>query len=280
MRIEKLFVLAAFLGLAGSLPALADTTVTITTNSVDCQVPPPAEVAAPATPSTAAGTAAAKNRNFALARANFKPLAESGNPESERLYGMLLMEKCTGIQDKDAAASWLAKAVDGGDTVALTNLGQAYMNGEGLAEDDGKAFALLSRAAAAGQAPAELSLGYLYFTGRGVASDLYQGVVWTVKAGEQGLPAALFNISHGYFKGEALTQDNDKAAYYMFAAIERSTPVQKGRFAGDINSVSRALSAQDLSRAASKARRWSPGPGSLSDVLDDANRARARAAKN
>ena len=182
---------------------MADTTVTITTNNMDCKVPPPAEVAAPATPSAAAGTAAAKNHNFALARANFKPLAESGNPESERLYGMLLMEKCTGIQDKDAAAAWLAKAVDGGDTIALTNLGQAYMNGDGLAEDDGKAFALLSRAAAAGQAPAEMSLGYLYFTGRGVAPDLYQGMVWTVKAGGAGAARSAVQYLPRLFQGRS-----------------------------------------------------------------------------
>jgi hypothetical protein len=193
---------------------------------------------------------------------------------------MLLLQKCTGIQDKDAAVTWLIKAVDGGNAIAQVNLGDAYMNGEGVAQDDNKAFALLSKAAAGGLPAAQVSLGYLYFTGRGVPADPYQGMVWTVKAAEQGMPAALFNISHGYFKGEALPQDTDKAAYYMEAAMQRATIVQRNRFAENINNVSRALSADDLRRAGERARRWSPGPGSLSDVLDDANRVRARAARN
>src|SRR6202012_1522583 len=96
----------------------------------------PEEGPPPATPSAAAGTAAEKNHNYALARANFRALAEGGDPEGERLYGMLLLQKCTGLQDKDAAVNWLNKAVDGGNAIAQVNLGDAYMNGEGVAQDD------------------------------------------------------------------------------------------------------------------------------------------------
>ncbi len=280
MHLKATLMAAAVCVVTAACPALADTTVTITTNNVDCKISPPEDVTAPATPNAAAGTAAEKNHNYALARANFKPLAEGGDAEGERLYGMLLMEKCTGIQDKDAAASWLTKAADGGNAVAQVNLGDAYMNGEGVAQDDNKAFALLSKAAAEGLPGGQVGLGYLYFTGRGVPADPYQGMVWTVKAAEQGNPVALFNISNAYFKGRALPQDNDKAAYFMVAAMQRSTPIQRNRFAENINNASRAVSVADLQREAARARRWSPGAGSLSDVLDDARRAQARAAKN
>lgn len=279
MRIHSLLFLAFAFGVAGSSAALADTTVTITTNGVDCKVPPPDEVAAPATPSAAAGMAAQKNRNYALARANFRALAEGGDPEGERLYGLLLLQKCTGLQDKGAAVTWLTKAVDGGNAVAQVNLGDAYMNGEGVAQDDGKAFALLSKAAAGGLPAAEVSLGYLYFTGRGVPADRYQGMVWTVKAGEQGLPAALMNIANGYLKGNALPQDNDRASYFLALALERSTPAQKARMAATNNNIIRAQSANDTNRYAERARRWSPGPDSLSDVLRDAARRRDQPSK-
>lgn len=262
--------------LALASPAFADTTVTITQTNTECHVSPPEEVAAPVKPSAAAANAAVRDHNYALARANLKPLAESGDLEGERLYGQLLMQKCTGIEDKAAAANWLGKSADGGDVVAKAELGNAYMNGNGVAQDDAKAFALFQAAAAAGNPQAEVNLGYFYLSGRGVDKDQYQGMVWTVKAAEQGFPAALFNISHAYFKGEALPQDNDKAARYMVAAMMRSTPAQKNRFAGDINSVSRAVSVDDLKHAAERAKRWSPGPGSLSDVLDDAGRQRNR----
>jgi Sel1 repeat len=277
---RALTILLTIAGLVMVSPALADTTVTITTNNVTCQVPPPAEVPAPATPSVAAGVQAARNKDFALARANFSPLAANGDAEAERAMGQLLMQDCTGLQDKDAGANWLSKAADAGNIQAAAELGNAYMTGRGVAEDDNKAIPLLQKAADAGVKEAQTNLGYLYTNGRGVPMDKYQGMVWTVKGGEQGAPAALLNIAGAYFKGGALPQDNGKAAYYIYAALERSTGAQRSRFAGTTNDISRALSAADLARASRRALSWSPGPGSLSDVLDDAKRTQARTAKN
>ena len=264
---------------AGVAGAQDDASVTITATHTACQVSPPADVPAPVTPSAAAGGAAVTNHNYALARANFKALAEKDDAEGERLYGILLLMDCTGIQDKEEGAKWLQKAADTGDVPAETQLANAYMNGNGVAQDDSKAFALLTKAANAGNTLAEINLGYLYLNGRGAPMDKYQGMVWTVKAGEQGDPAALYNIANAYFKGKALPQNNDKATYYMYTAYSRSTPFQRNRFAGTINEVSRAVSNDDLRHEADRARRWSPGPGSLSDVLDDA-RERQKTAQN
>jgi uncharacterized protein len=250
----------------------ADTTVTITENNVSCQASTPVAVTPPATPSLPAGVQAAKNRNFAMARANFQPLAENGSVEAQRDMGTLLMQDCTGIQDKEAAATWLAKAADGGDVLAAAQLGNAYMTGNGVAQDDTKAIPLLNKAADAGNGNAEANLGYMYSVGRGVPKDKYQFMVWSVKGGEQGAPAALMNIAQAYLKGEALPQDNDKAAYYMTAATQRSTGAQHTRFLAAVNNISRQMSLADFKREAERAQRWSPGPGSLSDVLDDAAR--------
>lgn len=264
--------LAFICGGAGAALAQDDTSITITATHTACQVPPPADVPPPVTPSAAGGNAAMQNHNYALARANFKTLADAGNAEGQRLYGALLMVDCTGIQDKEEGARWLQKAADAGDVPAQSQLGNVYMRGDGVAQDDNKAFALLTKASNAGNALAQINLGYLYLNGRGVPMDKYQGMVWTVKAGEQGNPAALFNIANAYFKGKALPQDNDKAAYYMAAAFDRSTSVQRNRFAGTINEISRGNSSDNLKREAERARRWSPGADSLGDVLDDAKR--------
>ena len=264
-------------GSAGAALAQDDTSITITATHTACQVPPPADVPTPAIPNAAAGNAAIQNHNYALARANFKAMAEKNDAVGQRLYGALLLMDCTGIQDKEAGATWLQKAADAGDVPAEAQLGNAYMRGDGLAQDDGKAFALLTKAADAGNANAQVNLGYLYLSGRGVPADKYQGMAWSVKAAEQGFPAALFNIANGYFRGNALPKDNDKAAYYMMAGFNRSTPAQHNRFSGTINEISRGVSGDDLKREAERARRWSPGPGSLSDVLDDAKRAQKTA---
>jgi TPR repeat protein len=265
---------AAFVFLIGVSGARADGTITITASSVKCQVPKPDDVAAPVTPSVAAGAAAARNRNFAQAEANFRPLAESGNPEGERSLGQLLMQNCTGLQDKATAVTWLTKAADGGDIPAQTMLGDAYMNGNGVAQDDGKAFDLLSKAAAAGNANAQKSLGYLYLSGRGVASDKYEGMLWSIKAAEQGDATALGNIANGYLTGNALPQDNDKAAYFIAVAMLHAVPNDMTFLLQTRTNISRKMSQDDVQSAAKRAKDWSPGTGSLSSVLRDAARRR------
>ena len=258
--------------------SFADTTVTITATSSECKVSPPAEVTSNS-PSIAAGVAAIRNQNYALARANFKPLAEKGDAAGQRSYGRLLMMKCTGLQDQAAGAEWFQKAADVGDVDAAAELGAAYMNGQGVTQDDAKAFALVSKAANAGNGGAQVNMGYFYLSGRGVERDPYQGMVWTVKAAEQGLPVALYNIAQAYQRGGALPQNLDEAAYFLQIAMQRSTTPQKQASAATINNITRAVSGRDMGRASDRARRWSPGAGSLSDVLRDAGRRRDQAAK-
>jgi TPR repeat protein len=262
----------------GAAVAKADTVLTVTATTTECKVSTPDEVVSNS-PSVAAGEAAIKNRNYALAKANFRPLAEKGDADGQRAYGELLLMKCTGIQDQVAGAEWLQKAADGGNVPAAAILGNAYMNAEGVPQDDGKAFSLLTKAANAGHGGAQTNLGYLYLSGRGVARDAYQGMVWTVKAAEQGMPAALANIANAYFKGGALPQDNDEAIRFAFLAMERATPTQKARFAAATNAIIRGVSQSDAARASERARRWSPGQGSLSDVLRDAARRRDQVSK-
>ena len=229
-----------------------------------------AEVEAPVTPNVDAGRQALAKRNFVLAKLNFEPLAGKGDAAAEGALGQLLMQRCTGLEDKAAGMDWLAKAADGGDAPAALTLGSLYLNGDGVAQDDNKAFSLISKAADAGIMVAETDLGYMYLNGRGVAVDKYQGMVWAVKAGEQGSPAALDYIANAYFKGVGLPQDTGKSAFYYAAAVVRATPQQRTAFAPLLKDISREMSPGDFKDQAVRAAKWSPGHGSLSDVLSDA----------
>lgn len=277
--IRSLLAGSVLLSCLAAVSAQADTTVTVTATTADCKVSAPAAVTSNS-PSVAAGEAAIKNHNYALALANFRPLAEKGDADGQRAYGEFLMMKCTGLQDQAAGASWLEKAADGGNVPAAAMLGNAYMNAEGVPQDDNKAFALVTKAATAGHPGAQVNLGYLYLSGRGTARDPYQGMVWTVKAAEQGNPIALSNIAQAYFRGTVLPQDTDEAAYYIFVAMERSTPQQKTRFVTVSNNIIRAVSVRDAAGASDRAKHWSPGEGSLSRVLRDAARRRDQLSKN
>jgi TPR repeat protein len=252
------------------LPAAAQTTTITVTNAPCVNPPPPAAVPAPVTPSVAAGVVAARNREFSLALANFKPLAEKGDADAERAMGQLLMQNCTGLQDKQAAVEWLTKGADAGNVSARNLLATAYMRGQGVAEDDNKAFALFSQTAAAANAVGEMELGYLYASGRGVPQDRYQGLQWTVKGAEQGNAVALGNIAHAYFRGEVLSKNLDRAAFFLALSNQRASPLERAELVGVSQEIRQVVSADDLTSAARHAQRWAPGPGSLRDVLSDA----------
>ncbi|HKU65029.1 MAG TPA: tetratricopeptide repeat protein [Rhizomicrobium sp.] len=256
--------------------AVAQTTM-ITVSSPPCINPaPPSAALPPATPSVAAGTLAARNRDFALALANFKPLADQGDADAERALGQLLMQNCTGLQDKSAAVAWLTKAASRGNVSARNQLGFANLHGLGVTQDDAKAFAFFNQTAAVGDAVGEAELGYLYDTGRGVPQDKYQGLQWTVKAAEQGNAAALSRIAAAYIHGEILERDTDRAAYFLALTNERSNAAERAGMMGLAQEIRQTLSADHLAWMAKRAQGWTPGAGSLRDVLSDAEDFRKR----
>jgi TPR repeat protein len=252
-------------------PAAAAQTTTITVTNSACTNPAtPAAAPPPATPSVAAGVLAARNRDFALALVNFKPLAETGDADAQRAMGQLLMQNCTGLQDKSAAVEWLTKAADAGNVSAQNQLASAYLRGLGVTQDDAKAFALFSQTAAAGNAVAEAQLGYLYIAGRGVPQDKYQGLQWTVKGAEQGNAVALSNIAAAYIHDDVLARDPDRAAYFLALTNQRANAAERAGMMGLSQEIRQVVSADDLARSAKRAQRWTPGAGSLRDVLSDA----------
>ncbi|MBW8707781.1 MAG: sel1 repeat family protein [Alphaproteobacteria bacterium] len=184
--------------------------------------------------------------------------------------GQLLMQDCTGMQDMAAGVAWLTKAVTSGNIVAEVLLGRAYMRGLGVTQDDIKAFALYSQAAAAANPIAQMELGYMYNSGRGVTQDRYQGLQWSVKAAEQGNAIALSNVGWAYIKGEVLARNVDRAAYFSALAEQRADLAERAEILPTTQQVKQATSVENLDRQAKRAKSWSPGPGSLEDVLSEA----------
>lgn len=266
---------------AGVVVSKTITTTTPANGTGLCTVPPLPEVAAPVTPSVDAGRQALGQKNYALAKAHFQPLAEKGDAAAEGALGQLLMQRCTGLEDKAGGLTWLQKAADDGDAPAALTLGTIYLNGTNdVAQDDSKAFALFSNAAAAGIMVAETDLGYMYLNGRGVPMDKYQGMVWSVKAGEQGAYGALSYIASAYEKGAGLPQNIDKALFYISCAMVRVPAQQRASLNGLLNDISRQSSVGNIRDDVADAKKWVPGPGSLSEVLADAAKWQKQQAKN
>jgi hypothetical protein len=92
------------------------------------------------------------------------------------------------------AVVWWQKAAEQDDPEALYNLAQAYLKGEGTAQDGHKGFELLLRAAELGVTQAQSRLGILYATGDSVAVDPVEAHKWFAIAASQGDSAAVANL--------------------------------------------------------------------------------------
>ncbi len=113
------------------------------------------------------GFAAYLGGDYAGALAEWRPLAEGGDPQAQFGLG-LLYEQGDGVPpDLEQAARWYERAAEGGHTLAQA--AQWY-----------------ARAAGQGNAQAQFNLGVAYEHGQGVPMDLGTAAYWYSQAANQG----------------------------------------------------------------------------------------------
>ncbi|SRR5579883_15996 len=86
-------------------------------------------------------------------------------------------------------------------TESNTDLGMRFLAGEGVPQDDERAFYYLSKAAREDDPFAENELGYLYAAGRGVSRDYEKAFYYYQQAAEHGLASAQYNLGLMYARG-------------------------------------------------------------------------------
>jgi hypothetical protein len=77
-------------------------------------------------------------------------------------------------------------AAEQGNAHARFKLGEAYYDGQGVAQDRQQALQWFRAAAEQGHVEAQYTLGFIYHMGRGVSSDPSQAIAWYQKAAAQG----------------------------------------------------------------------------------------------
>jgi len=176
-------------------------------------------MAGPASAGFEEGVNAYLKQNYALALAEWRPLAEQGHSASQ--FGMgLAYENGRGVaRDPIQAAIWYRKAAEQGLADAQFNLGNVYLNGRGVDKDPIEAVRWFRRAAEQGMPHAQVNLGYSYETGTGVATDPERAVRWYRAAAEQNFPRAQFYLGLAYERGLGVQQNPALAAgWYKKAA--------------------------------------------------------------
>ncbi len=107
------------------------------------------DVTGPASAGRDEGEAALRRGDFAAALAEFRPLAEAGDAQSQFDLGILHQHGWGTAKDTPAAIAWYVKAARQGHVEARHNLGVIYLYGRGVPQDDLQAYLWFSLAAEA-----------------------------------------------------------------------------------------------------------------------------------
>lgn len=121
----------------------------------------------------------------------------------------------------EAGTQALRSAAASGDARAQFIVAGRFLDGQGVAQDFGKAFAWYRQAAARGLAPAQYRLATLYELGKGVAADPVQALAWYERAALGGNVKAMHNAAVLLAGDKAGTADFDRAFRWFKAAAER-----------------------------------------------------------
>jgi serine/threonine protein kinase len=113
------------------------------------------------------------------------------------------------------------QAADLGESHAMQDLGEIFVEGTVVAKNDEEALKWFRRGADKGNTSAMLSLGGMYELGEGVEQSDKAAADWFRKAVELGNPAAMFNLGRFYEEGTGVPRDAAKAKglYQQAAAL-------------------------------------------------------------
>ena len=110
-----------------------------------------------------------------------------------------------------------------GSAVAQMELGNRYMNGEGVSRTREEAVTWYRKSAEQGLKEAMYNLGLCYYNGDGVSANKEEAVKWFQKAAEKGLKCAQFDYGYCQYKGYGVRANKEEAVKWFQRAAEQSS---------------------------------------------------------
>ena len=114
----------------------------------------------------------------------------------------------------------LKKQAKAGDRVSQFQLGNRYLEGDGVKQDFEKAFSWYQKAAEQDLAPALLNMGECYFHGIGVGKDHEKAISYYTQAAEHNSRRAEFILGYIYGNEEFGRFDAQKSIYWLERAAK------------------------------------------------------------
>lgn len=131
------------------------------------------------------------------------------------------------VRSRDEAVKLYEQAVEAGDPVAMLDLGVCYEVGTGVEMDVSKAIELIQRGADAGYGAAKHVLGGRFHNGIGVQRDLIASATLFQQAADSGIRPALSDLGWCYQNGLGVDKNFSKAAALYQIAADAGSPSAK-----------------------------------------------------
>jgi TPR repeat protein len=149
--------------------------------------------------------------------------AEKGDPFAQYNLGVAYANGEGVAQDNAEAVKWFRKAAEKDITEAQFNLGICHVNGWGVPKDDTEAAKWFRKAADKGDAEAQFRLGNMYDNGMGVTMDDVEAVKLYRSAAMQGHAMAQHDLGIMHARGEGVPKKDSIEAYAWFILAASST---------------------------------------------------------
>jgi localization factor PodJL len=153
-----------------------------------------------------------------------------------------------------SSVAWYTKAASLGFAPAEYRLGSLYEKGVGVGIDPAKAVEHYSTAAKVGNISAMHNLAVLYATGTLGAPDFTSAAKWFTEAANHGVRDSQFNLAILFAKGSGVTQDLVQS-YKWFAVAAKDGDVDAAQKRDEVGKV---LSADQLTKAKAEVDGWKP----------------------
>ncbi len=154
-------------------------------------------------------------KDYELALAILKPLAENGDSQAQITLGVM-HDFGYGV-DKDAteAMRWYIKAAEQGIPVIQHDVGVKYFEGQGVKQDYSRAAYWWEQSASSGLVDSQFNLGLLYYRGINFEIDYQKASSLFTSAAEQEHPHAQYSLAVMHAFGQGFDKDYKKALYWF-----------------------------------------------------------------
>ena len=202
------------------------------------------------------GLAAHQRGDEELAFAQLFEAAEAGHGPAAFEVGIAYKDGRGTAQDLEASARWIDAAAERGEPRAQLLLGAAYYGAIGVERDYQRAAAYLADAAVQGLPQGQFLLAECFFNGRGVTKNPIWAARWYGKAAAQGHADAQF--AYGVVHAAGLGLPRNLAAGHAWLSLAAAQGHAKAKQV--VVALAKKMTAQQIQKAESRAAGFRPGP--------------------